>query len=271
MTASARPAAAPDPAADLLVSHGQDGVVTLTLNRPAARNALSAHLLQALRDAQRALRDDTGARVVILAGAGPAFCAGHDLREVQALTGAREREALFALCSEVMLGFQALPQPVIARVHGVATAAGCQLAASADLVVAADTARFATPGVNIGLFCTTPAVALSRAVAPRHALEMLLTGELIDAATAQAMGLVNRVVPAAQLEDAARTLALGIAARSGYVLGLGKQAFYRQLDLDPARAYAYAGEVMARNLGAQDAAEGIAAFLDKRAPRWVGR
>lgn len=265
------PAAEAPDAPTLIISRDQGGIVTLRLNRPGARNALSGALLQALRAAQRALAEDAGARVVIVSGAGPAFCAGHDLREVQALSGAREREALFALCSEVMLGFAALPQPVIASVHGVATAAGCQLAASADLVVAADTARFATPGVSIGLFCSTPAVALGRAVAPRHAMEMLLTGDFVDAATAQAIGLVNRVVPAAELEAATRALAQDLARRSAYVLGLGKQGFYRQMQMNAADAYAYAGELMARNLGAADAAEGIAAFIEKRAPTWQDR
>lgn len=258
---------------DSLVLHDRpaDGVVRLTLNRPAARNALSTPVLTQLREAQLALGADRDARVVIMAGAGPAFCAGHDLRELQSLSGATEREALFAACSEVMLGFAALPQPVIAQVHGVATAAGCQLAASCDLVFAADDARFATPGVNIGLFCSTPAVALSRSVAPRHAMEMLLTGTAVDAAHAERIGLVNRVVPASVLAATVLEHACAIAAHAPYVVALGKQAFYRQLGLDPASAYAYAGEVMARNLAAKDASEGIAAFLEKRPPRWCGR
>jgi enoyl-CoA hydratase/carnithine racemase len=256
------------PAEVLRIARAPRGIVVATLNRPGARNALSHALLAALRTLQRQLAGDRDARVLILAGAGTAFCAGHDLREIQALPDARSREALFALCSEVMLGWHALPQPVIAQVHGVATAAGCQLAASCDLVVAEEGARFATPGVSIGLFCTTPAVALSRVVAARQALEMLLTGDMVDAASARDLGLVNRVVPAAQLESATLALARAIADRSAYTVGLGKQAFYRQLGLDPAAAYAYAGEVMARNLEAADAREGIAAFLGKRAPVW---
>lgn len=268
MRTDASPSPAERPADVLHVAHDAGGVVTATLNRPGARNALSGALLEALRALQQDLAANRQARVLILAGAGPAFCAGHDLRELQELASARERHALLALCSEVMLGWRSLPQPVIARVHGVATAAGCQLAASCDLVVAEEGARFATPGVAIGLFCTTPAVALSRAVLPRHALEMLLTGAMVDAASAREIGLVNRVVPAPQLEAATLELARGIAARSAYAVGLGKRGFYTQLGLDPASAYAYAGEVMARNLAAADAHEGIAAFLEKRAPRW---
>jgi len=249
-----------------------EGVVTLTLNRPQSRNGLSLGLLQALRDALAAIEADAAARVVILAGAGPAFCAGHDLKELRGRNyDPAYVDDLFALCAEVMQAIVGLSKPVIARVHGVATAAGAQLVASADLAFAAEDARFATPGVNIGLFCSTPMVALSRNVAPKHAMQMLLSGDLIDAATALRIGLVNELAPAAELE--ARTLAFAkkIASKSPLTLAIGKKAFYRQAELPLAEAYAYTREVMAENLRAQDAQEGIAAFLDKRAPVWQGR
>ena len=218
-----------------------------------------------------AIAADFSARVVIFAGAGPAFCAGHDLKEMRARDyDPAYVEKLFALCAEVMQAIVALPKPVIARVHGVATAAGAQLVASADLALAAEDARFATPGVQIGLFCSTPMVALSRAIARKHAMQMLLTGDLIDAGTALRFGLVNDVVPAAELE--ARTLALArkIASKSSLTVAIGKRAFYRQAELPLAEAYAYASEVMAENLKARDSREGIGAFLDKRPPCWTG-
>jgi len=258
--------------APYLLRTDDQGVTTLALDRPQSRNSLSMGMLRALRGALAELVLDEAVRVVILAGNGPAFCAGHDLKEL------RESgydpgfiEALFAECAEVMLAIVHLPQPVIARVHGVATAAGAQLVASADLAFAADDARFATPGVNIGLFCSTPMVALSRNVAPKHAMQMLLTGELIDAATALRFGLVNELAPLGELE--ARTLAFArrLAAKSKLTLAIGKEAFYRQAELPLAEAYRYAGTVMAANLRAQDAREGIAAFLDKRPPVWCGR
>ncbi|HEY3917678.1 MAG TPA: enoyl-CoA hydratase [Stellaceae bacterium] len=248
-----------------------DGVVTLTLNRPAARNALSVALMGALQAALDALAGDKSARVVVIAGAGAAFCAGHDLKELRAHPGRQAYEAVFGQCARLMTSIVALPKPVIARVHGVATAAGCQLAASCDLVVAAEDARFATPGVNIGLFCSTPMVALSRAIGRKPAMEMLLTGAMIDADQARHWGLVNRVVPAAQLEAAAAALAAEIAAKSPLTVAIGKKAFYAQAELGLEKAYAFTAEVMTTNMLARDAAEGIDAFLEKRKPIWEGR
>jgi enoyl-CoA hydratase/carnithine racemase len=245
-------------------------VATLTLNRPAARNALSMALMQALDSELQAIEADASVHVVVIAGAGPAFCAGHDLRELRSRPERAAYEAVFDLCAQLMLRVVRLPKPVIARVHGVATAAGCQLVASCDLAVAADTARFATPGVNIGLFCSTPMVALSRAVGRKAAMEMLLTGDLIDAARAREIGLVNRVVPEANLDEAVAALAAQIAAKSPLTLAIGKAAFYRQAELDLDAAYRYAAEVMTRNMLARDAAEGIDAFLGKRPPVWSG-
>jgi enoyl-CoA hydratase/carnithine racemase len=253
-----------------LLRRDVDGIAWLTLNRPAARNALSLGLMQALDDALVAIGDDTAVKVVVLAGAGPAFCAGHDLRELRGSPTRETYEATFALCSRLMQRIVRLPKPVIARVHGVATAAGCQLVATADLAVAAETARFATPGVNIGLFCSTPMVALSRAVGRKAAMEMLLTGELVDAARARELGLVNRVVPEAELDAAVGALAAQIAGKSPLTLAIGKEAFYRQAEMDLTAAYAYASEVMTRNMLARDAAEGIDAFLQKRHPVWSG-
>ncbi len=256
----------------LLLRDDADGVATLTLNRPQARNALSQGLLEALGTALADLATDQGVRVVVLAGAGPAFCAGHDLKELRAAGYQRGyTESLFAACAEVMTAIVRLPKPVIARVHGIATAAGCQLVASCDLAVTADDARFATPGVNIGLFCSTPMVALSRAVAPKQAMQMLLTGDLIDAPTALRFGLVNELVPAADLVARTAALAGQIAAKSPLTLAMGKEAFYRQAELSLDQAYAYTREVMVRNLEAHDAREGIDAFIDKRAPVWCGR
>lgn len=255
----------------LVLRQARDGVVTLTLNRPQARNALSVALMNALQESLDAIAADKSVRVVIIAGAGPAFCAGHDLKELRANPGRQSYEAVFGQCAKLMTSIVNLPQPVIARVHGVATAAGCQLAASCDLVVAAADARFATPGVNIGLFCSTPMVALSRAVGRKQAMEMLLTGSLIDAGQARQWGLVNRVVPAVQLEEAATTLAAEIAAKSPLTLAIGKRAFYAQAELGLEEAYAYAAEVMTTNMLARDAEEGIDAFLAKRKPVWEGR
>jgi enoyl-CoA hydratase/carnithine racemase len=254
-----------------LLRRDADGVAWLTLNRPAARNALSVALMSSLAAALDDIAADRAVRVVVIGGAGPAFCAGHDLREMRADPAEARMAALFAQCSALMLRIVRLPKPVIARVHGIATAAGCQLVASCDLAVAAADARFATPGVNIGLFCSTPMVALSRAVPRKAAMEMLLTGEMIDAARAQAIGLVNRVVPPDTLDAAVADLAGRIAAKSALTLAIGKEAFYRQADLDLDAAYRYAAEVMTRNMMAHDAAEGIDAFLGKRAPCWADR
>jgi enoyl-CoA hydratase/carnithine racemase len=238
------------------------------MNRPAARNALSVALMEALAGALGRAAADAQARVIVIAGAGPAFCAGHDLRELRADRSREAYERVFARCSALMLQIVRLPKPVIAEVHGIATAAGCQLVATCDLAIAAEDARFATPGVNIGLFCSTPMVALTRAVGRKPAMEMLLTGELIGAAAAKDIGLVNRVVPAAELRAGSDELARQIAAKSALTLAIGKEAFYRQAELGLAEAYAYAGDVMTRNMLAGDAAEGIDAFLAKRRPVW---
>jgi enoyl-CoA hydratase/carnithine racemase len=251
-------------------------IALLTLNRPAARNSLSEALLIALADAFAAIAADKAVRAVLLAANGPAFCAGHDLKELTARrSDADGGRAFFAhimmTCSALMQRIVALPQPVIAVVHGVATAAGCQLVASCDLAVASSAAKFATPGVDIGLFCSTPMVALSRNVPRKHAMAMLLTGEMIAAEDAARIGLVNRVVaPGAEREEAL-TRARKIAAKSSHTLKIGKQAFYRQLELPLAEAYRYASQVMTENMMARDAEEGICAFIEKRAPKWEDR
>jgi len=254
-----------------LIEERADSVLRLTLNRPEARNALSIGLMTTLLDALGRSAKDPAIRVVVIAGAGPAFCAGHDLRELRADPKRETYEHVFALCSQLMLAIVRLPKPVIAEVHGVATAAGCQLVATCDLAIAAEEARFATPGVNIGLFCSTPMVALSRAVGRKAAMEMLLTGELIDAATARSLGLVNRVVRRGELREAVDGLARQIAGKSAFTVKIGKEAFYRQAELDLASAYRYAAEVMTTNMLAEDAGEGIDAFLAKRAPVWHDR
>ena len=263
----------PDPAAvnePILLRQDREGIATLTLNRPQARNAISIALMGELSAALAALAGDPAVKVVILAAAGPAFCAGHDLKELRSLPRREAYESVFRHCSEVMLAILSLPKPVIARVQGIATAAGCQLVASCDLAVAAEGARFATPGVNIGLFCSTPMVALSRAVPRKQAMEMLLTGEPITAERARALGLVNQVVPAHELEDATWALAKKIAGKSPLIVKIGKEAFYRQAEMDVAAAYAYTSQVMTENMLARDAAEGIDAFIEKREPHWQG-
>lgn len=251
-----------------LLRRDEDGVAWLTLNRPEARNALSAPLMTELEAALGRIERDRTVRVVVLAGAGPAFCAGHDLRELRGLDPAG-LAALFAQCSRLMQAIVGLRVPVIARVHGIATAAGCQLVATCDLAVAAEGARFATPGVNIGLFCSTPMVALSRAVGRKAAMRMLLTGDMLDAARAVRIGLVNEAVPEGELDGAVRALAGRIASRSPASVAIGKPAFYRQAEMGLADAYTYAAGVMARNMAVRDAAEGIDAFLGKRAPVWA--
>jgi enoyl-CoA hydratase/carnithine racemase len=255
----------------LVLRRDEDGVAWLTLNRPQARNALSVALMSEMEAALETLAADRQTRIVVIAGAGPAFCAGHDLRELRANPGRQHYEAVFAQCARLMTRIVRLPKPVIARVHGVATAAGCQLVASCDLAVAAEGARFATPGVNIGLFCSTPMVALSRAVGRKPAMEMLLTGNLIGAEQARQWGLVNRVVPADKLDEAVRALAREIASKSPLTLAIGKEAFYQQAELGLDAAYAYAAEVMTTNMLARDAEEGIDAFIGKRPPVWEGR
>jgi len=255
----------------LLLRRDEDGVAWLTLNRPQARNALSIALMGEMEAALETLAADRQTRIVVIAGAGPAFCAGHDLRELRANPGRQHYEAVFAQCARLMTRIVRLSKPVIARVHGVATAAGCQLVASCDLAVAAEDARFATPGVNIGLFCSTPMVALSRAVGRKPAMEMLLTGNLIGAVEARQWGLVNRVVPADKLDEAVQALAREVASKSPLTLAIGKEAFYRQAELGLDAAYAYASEVMTTNMLARDAEEGIDAFIGKRPPVWEGR
>jgi enoyl-CoA hydratase/carnithine racemase len=247
-----------------------DRVAYVTLNRPEKRNALSIEHMNELIHCLQAIGRGREAAAVIVRANGPAFCAGHDLGEMIGQSPDFYRHE-FDVCCELMETIQKIPQPVIAQVQGIATAAGCQLVASCDLAVAAETAKFATPGVKIGLFCSTPMVAVSRAIGRKKALEMLLTGEPITAAEALQYGLINRVVPAADLEAATRALAEKIAASSPFVIGLGKQAFYRQLDMPQDLAYAYAKEVMSLNALAADAQEGMCAFLEKRSPKWPGK
>jgi len=249
-----------------------DGVATLTLNRPDQFNALSMALMEALQEAIYAVTDDDRVRVVVLAGAGKAFCAGHDLKEMQGIEGHQPVQALFEQCSRLMLSIARCPKPVIARVHGIATAAGCQIVASCDLAVAVEKARFAVSGVNLGLFCSTPMVALSRNVPRKIALEMLLTGDFIDAETALRYGLVNRVVPADALDATVGAFAAKIAAKSPAAVALGKQLFHRQLEAGWDAAYAMAGETMCANLETTDARAGIGAFIAKQPmPEWTGR
>ena len=243
-------------------------ITRVTLNRPEKRNALSLELMRELITCFLELNDNT--HVVILAAAGPAFSAGHDLSEMTNRT-VNEYRAIFDTCVELMTAIQNIPQPIIAEVHGIATAAGCQLVATCDLVIAAEGAKFATPGVKIGLFCSTPMVALSRSIGRKHALEMLLTGKMVDAFTALQWGLVNHVVPANQLQAETLALANQISAASPLTLGIGKQAFYAQIDLAQAQAYDYTKEVMSQNALAADAQEGIGAFLEKRTPCWTGK
>ena len=256
----------------LVLRHDDEGVTTLTMNRPQARNALSQGMLRAMLDAFIEVSTDETARVVILAGAGPGFCAGHDLKEIKAQNYSRNyTEQLFADCAELMQTIIRLPKPVIAQVHGIATAAGAQLVASCDLAISSQEARFATPGVNIGLFCSTPMVALSRNLSNKHAMQMLLTGDLIDAQNAYRMGLVNEVVDAEQLERKTMELARKLASKSPLTVAIGKEAYYRQAELPLSEAYDYTKEVMVRNLEAQDAQEGISAFIEKRHPVWCGK
>jgi enoyl-CoA hydratase/carnithine racemase len=244
-----------------------DAIATLTLNRPDKRNALSREVMRELTNAFIALGADHDVRAIVLRGIGPAFSAGHDLREMLARS-VSEYRTTFDACVTLMETMQKIPQPVIAEVAGIATAAGCQLVATCDLAIASSEARFATPGVKIGLFCTTPMVALTRAIGRKRAMEMLLTGEFIDAPTAASWGLVNRVVAPDELAAATRALALQIAGASSFVVGLGKAAFYAQVDLDQPKAYAYAKEIMSMNACERDAQEGMSAFVERREPRW---
>jgi enoyl-CoA hydratase/carnithine racemase len=251
----------------LTAQEGHLGVITL--NRPDRRNALSLEMMLELIRALDEYAANPAVRAVILAAKGKAFSSGHDLSEMVGRT-LNDYRRIFDVCTELMTKIQSIPQPVIAEVQGIATAAGCQLVATCDLAVASDEAQFATPGVKIGLFCSTPMVALSRAVGRKRAMEMLLTGKMVDAATAAEWGLINRAVPAIELESETRRLACRIAEASSFTVGLGKQAYYAQIDLDQPKAYAYTKEVMSMNALAHDAQEGISAFLDKRAACWTG-
>jgi len=245
-------------------------IAILTLNRPQRRNALSLELMTEVIDCLGEIAKDRNLRVVLLRAAGKVFSSGHDLSEMVG-RDINEYRQVFDVCTEMMTRVQSIPQPVIAEVQGIATAAGCQLVATCDLAVASDQAAFATPGVKIGLFCTTPMVALTRAIGRKRALQMLLTGEMVDAVTAADWGLINMVVPAAELAEQTRKLAMRIADASSLTVALGKQAFYTQIDLDQPKAYAYAKEVMSMNSLAADAQEGISAFLQKRPACWTGK
>lgn len=256
---------------ELLVRREQDarGVATITLNRPSAYNALSEAMLEALQNSLDAVGADERVRVVVIAAAGKAFCAGHDLKEMRAEPSTAYYESLFARCARMMMTIQKLPQPVIARVHGTATAAGCQLVAMCDLAVASREARFAVSGVNLGLFCSTPGVALSRNLSRKFAFEMLVTGEFIGADEAREKGLVNRVVPMAELDVAVETLVAGIVAKPRAAVRLGKALFYRQLESGIEAAYADACKTMACNMMEPSALEGVQAFIEKRPPEWT--
>jgi enoyl-CoA hydratase/carnithine racemase len=263
-------AAAPTQSETVSESRDAPGVARLTMNRPDAFNVLSEGMLDALTAALTRLASDQTVRVVVIAGAGKAFCAGHDLREMRANPSHDYYRALFERCTRMMMAIQRMPQPVIARVHGIATAAGCQLVAMCDLAVAAEGARFAVSGVNLGLFCSTPGVALSRNLPRKQALEMLLTGDMIDATQAQARGLVNRVVPADELDAEVARLAAAILAKPAAAIAAGKGLFYRQLEMGVEAAYQLAGQTMACNMMDESALEGVQAFLDKRTPAWRG-
>jgi enoyl-CoA hydratase/carnithine racemase len=272
-TSTARTAPAPPP---VLLREDVGNIAVLTLNRPQARNSLSEGMIAALADTLAALGTDTAVRAVVLAANGPAFCAGHDLKQLTARRSDADRgrdyfRHIMERCSVMMQAIVHLPKPVIAAVGATATAAGCQLVASCDLAVASTAASFATPGVNIGLFCSTPMVALSRNVARKHAMHMLLTGEAVSAEEALRIGLVNAVVPAGREREEAMALARKIASKSALTVRIGKEAFYRQLEMGLADAYAYASNTMVENMLARDAEEGIGAFIDKREPRWQDR
>jgi len=255
----------------VLLRDDADGIATLTLNRPGQYNALSGDLLSALQAELDQVARDDAVRVVIIAANGKAFCAGHDLKEMSANDDRAAHQSLFDQCGRMMMSIHRLPQPVIASVNGIATAAGCQLVANCDLAVAAEDARFAVSGINVGLFCSTPAVPLSRNLLKKQAMQMLLTGEFVSAQEARTRGLVNEVVSADQLGEAARALAGKIAAKSGHAIRLGKEMFYKQLSMDLADAYSYASERMACNMDSHDAREGIDAFIQKRKPEWKDR
>lgn len=252
----------------ILLRHDGGGVATLTLNRPGQFNSLSTELLTELQEALRAIAQDGAVRVVVIAGAGKAFCAGHDLKQMRANHDKNYMERLFAQCGQVMMTIVRMPQPVIARIHGIAAAAGCQLVATCDLAVAADVARFAVSGINVGLFCATPSVALARNMGRKQAMEMLLTGDFIDAAEAQRRGLVNRVVPIDRLDAEVKQLTDSICGKPASAIAMGKQVFYQQLELGLDGAYQLTAETMACNMMCADAEEGIDAFMQKRKPVW---
>jgi enoyl-CoA hydratase/carnithine racemase len=254
--------------APYVLTHTENGICRLTLNRGDRYNPLSRAMITALQSEVTRIGADSAIRCVVLAAEGKGFCAGHDLKELRAHPDLAWQQELFSACNALMVSLTTLPQPVIARVHGIATAAGCQLVSMCDLAVAADTARFALPGVNVGVFCTTPAVGVARNVARKRVMEMLLTGEPIDATTALAWGLVNRVVPEADLDAAIAVLTRVILAKSARLIAQGKRAFYRQVELGLGQAYDFAGGVMACSLLDADAHEGIDAFVEKRAPKW---
>jgi enoyl-CoA hydratase/carnithine racemase len=258
-------------AEDLLLVEAADGIATVTLNRPGQFNALSSALIDKMQSTLDRIAADSLVRVVVLAARGRGFCSGHDLKEIRGMANVAEVESLFARCSRMMMTLIGLPQPVIAKVHGLATAAGCQLVATCDLAVASTAATFATPGVNIGAFCSTPGVALGRAVGRKHAMEMLLTGTPVSADRACAMGLVNRVVSPDALDAEVSALATLIASRSSAAIAGGKRVFYRQLEMPLAEAYETAGHSISCDFFTEDGKEGVDAFLGKRTPRWTGR
>ena len=276
MSADTAIAASPSASTLILLREDVAGVAVLTLNQPQTRNALSEPMLEALGDALTAIAHDESVRAVVLAANGPAYCAGHDLKE---LSGHRSEsdggrayfKRIMAMCSTMMQQIVTLPQPVIAAVQGTATAAGCQLVASCDLAIASRAAKFATPGVHIGLFCSTPMVALSRNVSRKHAMEMLLTGDMVSAEEAERIGLINRVVATGRERDEAIKLARGIAEKSALTVKIGKEGFYRQLEMPLAEAYEFVSDVMVENMLKHDAEEGIDAFIGKRAPKWEDR
>ena len=255
----------------VLLRNDAGGIATVTLNRPKQYNALSEELLTELQSALDSIEKDTSVRVVVIAGNGTAFCAGHDLKQMRANPKKAYYEKLFAQCSRMMMTLTRLPQPVIARVHGIATAAGCQMVAQCDLAVASENSRFAVSGINVALFCSTPSVPLARNLSRKQAMEMLLTGDFIDAATAKARGLVNRVVPVEKLDAEVKALADAIIAKSPVAVTTGKKMFYKQIEMGMESAYEYAAEVMACNMMAEDVGEGIDAFMQKRDPNWKGR
>ena len=257
-------------AESILLRRDIDQVAHLTLNRPNQFNSLSLSMLDALLEELDRIATQQNIRAVVLGGAGKAFCAGHDLKEMRANHVKAFQQELFRRCTKVMMRIVTMPQPVIARIHGIATAAGCQLVSMCDLAVAVDTARFAVSGINVGLFCSTPSVGLSRNMGRKQAFEMLVTGDFIDAQEARARGLVNRVVPVEQLDEAVDALVSSICSKSPVAVAMGKQLFYKQLEMGLEGAYQVAGEVMACNMMTEDAAEGIDSFIAKRKPEWKG-